>query len=134
MQRHHRQGRTDGTGGTGGGQRDRADASPPGSRCFAGSAPRILAFGDEPSHESAPGPGGARCAGAESGQFRVGWQVPRLPGLGEVRWDRFFGALHGIGYRGPVIIEHEDRNFEGSEEAVIRGFHLARDVLRPYVV
>ncbi len=64
----------------------------------------------------------------------VGWQVPRLPGLGEVRWDRFFGALHGIGYRGPVIIEHEDRNFEGSEEAVIRGFHLARDVLRPYVV
>jgi hypothetical protein len=32
-----------------------------------------------------------------------------------------------------VIVEHEDRNFEGSEEAVIRGFHLARDVLRPYV-
>ncbi|MFN0153658.1 MAG: sugar phosphate isomerase/epimerase family protein [Gaiella sp.] len=64
----------------------------------------------------------------------VGWQVPRLPGLGEVRWDRFFAALHGIGYRGHVIIEHEDRMFEGSEEAVIGGFHLARDVLRPYVV
>ena len=64
----------------------------------------------------------------------MGWQVPRLPGLGEVRWDRFFAALYAVGYDGPVVIEHEDRRFEGSDEAVIRGFHLARDVLRPYVV
>jgi len=64
----------------------------------------------------------------------MGWQVPRLPGLGEVRWDRFFAALYAVGYDGPVVVEHEDRRFEGSDEAVIRGFHLARDVLRPYVV
>jgi sugar phosphate isomerase/epimerase len=64
----------------------------------------------------------------------IGWQVPRLPGLGEVPWDRFFAALYRNGYDGPVIIEHEDRTFEGSEELVIRGFHLARDVLAPYVV
>lgn len=63
----------------------------------------------------------------------IGWQVPRLPGLGEVRWDRFFAALYAIGYDGPVIIEHEDRRFEGSEEKVIQGFHLARGVLRPYI-
>lgn len=63
----------------------------------------------------------------------IGWQVPRLPGLGEVRWDRFFAALYAIGYDGPVIIEHEDRGFEGSEEKVIQGFHLAREVLRPYI-
>jgi len=64
----------------------------------------------------------------------MGWQVPRLPGLGEVRWDRFFAALYAVGYDGPVVVEHEDRRFEGSDEAVIRGFHLARDVLQPYVV
>ena len=64
----------------------------------------------------------------------IGWQVPRLPGLGEVRWDRFIAALYAAGYDGPVVIEHEDRRFEGSEELVIRGFHLARDVLRPYLV
>ena len=34
---------------------------------------------------------------------------------------------------GPVIIEHEDRRFEGTDEAVKRGFLLARDVLQPYV-
>ncbi|MFQ5425578.1 MAG: sugar phosphate isomerase/epimerase family protein [Gaiellales bacterium] len=64
----------------------------------------------------------------------MGWQVPRLPGLGEVRWDRFLAALYGVGYDGPVVIEHEDRRFEGSDEAVIRGFRLARDVLSPYIV
>ena len=64
----------------------------------------------------------------------MGWQVPRLPGLGEVRWDRFLAALYAVGYDGSIVIEHEDREFEGSEELVIRGFHLARDVLRPYIV
>jgi sugar phosphate isomerase/epimerase len=63
----------------------------------------------------------------------MGWQVPRLPGLGQVRWDRFFAALYAVGYDGPIVVEHEDRRFEGSDELVIRGFRLARDVLRPYV-
>lgn len=36
--------------------------------------------------------------------------------------------------KGSIVIEHEDRRFEGSEELVTRGFHLARDVLRPYLV
>ena len=64
----------------------------------------------------------------------IGWQVPRLPGLGEVDWPRFFAALYRNDYDGPVVIEHEDRRFEGSDEIVKRGFDLARDVLAPYVV
>jgi sugar phosphate isomerase/epimerase len=64
----------------------------------------------------------------------MGWQVPRLPGLGEVRWDRFMAALYATGYDGGVIIEHEDRTFEGTDELVIRGFEVARDVLAPYIV
>jgi sugar phosphate isomerase/epimerase len=64
----------------------------------------------------------------------VGWQVPRLPGLGEVRWDRFFAALWSIGYDGVVSVEHEDRAFEGDLELVQRGFLLARNVLAPYIV
>ena len=63
----------------------------------------------------------------------MGWQVPRMPGLGEVNWGEFFAGLYRAGYDGPVIIEHEDRNFEGSNEAIKRGFELARDVLRPFV-
>jgi sugar phosphate isomerase/epimerase len=64
----------------------------------------------------------------------VGWQIPRLPGLGEIRWDRFIAALYAIGYQGAISIEHEDRSFEGTEDLVKRGFLLARDVLRPLVV
>lgn len=63
----------------------------------------------------------------------IGWQIPRMPGLGEVDWSVFFSGLYQVGYDGPVIIEHEDRRFEGSEDRVKRGFLLARDVLRPFV-
>ncbi len=63
----------------------------------------------------------------------MGWQVPRLPGLGEVRWDRFLAALYRAGYDSVVSIEHEDRTFEGTEELVKRGFLIARDALRPYL-
>ena len=63
----------------------------------------------------------------------IGWQVPRLPGLGEANWGRIFAALWRAGYDGDVIIEHEDRDFEGTEELVKRGFLIARDVLRPYI-
>jgi sugar phosphate isomerase/epimerase len=63
----------------------------------------------------------------------MGWQVPRMPGLGDVDWSGFFAGLYRAGYDGPVIIEHEDRRFEGSDDKVKRGFLLARDVLRPFV-
>jgi sugar phosphate isomerase/epimerase len=63
----------------------------------------------------------------------MGWQVPRLPGLGEVRWDRFIAALYRVGYDGVISIEHEDRDFERTEALVKRGFLISRDVLRPYL-
>ena len=63
----------------------------------------------------------------------IGWQIPRLPGLGDVDWGGLFGALWRAGYDGDVIIEHEDRDFEKTDDLVKRGFLLARDVLRPYI-
>ena len=63
----------------------------------------------------------------------MGWQMPRMPGLGEVDWPETFAALYRAGYDGPVIIEHEDAGFEGSEDNLKRGFLLARDVLRPFI-
>jgi sugar phosphate isomerase/epimerase len=64
----------------------------------------------------------------------MGWQVPRLPGLGEVPWLRVIAALHQVGYDGVVCVEHEDRRFEGTDELVQRGFVLARQVLAPLIV
>ncbi len=63
----------------------------------------------------------------------IGWQVPRIPGLGDVDWREVFSALYRAGYDGDIIIEHEDRVFEGTDEKVKRGFLVARDTLRPFI-
>jgi sugar phosphate isomerase/epimerase len=63
----------------------------------------------------------------------MGWQIPRIPGLGDAPWAEIFSNLYRVGYDGPIIIEHEDRIFEGTDEKVKRGFLVARDVLRPYI-
>jgi sugar phosphate isomerase/epimerase len=63
----------------------------------------------------------------------MGWQIPRLPGLGEVQWSQFISALYAVGYDYVVSVEHEDRAFEQTEELVQRGFLIARDALRPYI-
>jgi len=61
----------------------------------------------------------------------MGWQIPRLPGRGDVDWDKFFAALRDVGYDYVVSIEHEDRDYEGDEDLVKKGFYLSRDVLKP---
>ena len=63
----------------------------------------------------------------------IGWQVPRLPGLGEVRWDRFVAALYAVGYDFVLSVEHEDRRFECDERLVKRGFEIAYRTLRPLI-
>jgi sugar phosphate isomerase/epimerase len=63
----------------------------------------------------------------------IGWQIPRLPGLGDADWAEIFSNLYRVGYDGACIIEHEDRRFEGTDELVKRGFLLARNILRPYI-
>jgi sugar phosphate isomerase/epimerase len=42
------------------------------------------------------------------------FHTPKLPGLGEIDWGRFFSVLSDVGYDGPVCIEVEDRAYEGS--------------------
>lgn len=63
----------------------------------------------------------------------MGWQIPRLPGLGDVQWSQFISALYAVGYDYVVSIEHEDRAFEGTEELIKRGFLIARDAVKPYI-
>ena len=63
----------------------------------------------------------------------IGWQVPRIPGLGDAPWPEIFSELYRNGYDGPIIIEHEDKVFEGTDEKIKRGFLVARDQLRPFI-
>lgn len=42
------------------------------------------------------------------------FHTPKLPGLGDIDWGRFFSVLSDVGYTGPVCIEVEDRAYEAS--------------------
>jgi sugar phosphate isomerase/epimerase len=44
------------------------------------------------------------------------YHTPKLPGMGDVDWGKFFSVLTDVGYRGPVCVEVEDRAYEGSIE------------------
>jgi sugar phosphate isomerase/epimerase len=44
------------------------------------------------------------------------YHTPKLPGFGEVNWGKFFSTLTGVGYRGAVCVEVEDRAYEDSLE------------------
>jgi sugar phosphate isomerase/epimerase len=46
----------------------------------------------------------------------LAYHTPKLPGLGDIDWGRFFSTLTDAGYDGPVCVEVEDRAYEGSLE------------------
>jgi sugar phosphate isomerase/epimerase len=60
------------------------------------------------------------------------WHTPKIPGLGDVRWGPFFGALSDAGYAGHVAIEVEDRAFEGSFESRVESLVVSRRYLLQY--
>ena len=57
------------------------------------------------------------------------WHTPKLPGLGDVRWGAFLGALAETGYDGHVAIEVEDRAFESSLEKRLEALRISRRYL-----
>lgn len=58
------------------------------------------------------------------------YHSPKLPGLGDVDWRAFLKGVRDSGYTGPVVIEFEDKLFEGSHADIVRGMQLARDHIR----
>ncbi|WP_436715349.1 sugar phosphate isomerase/epimerase family protein [Roseiconus lacunae] len=62
------------------------------------------------------------------------WHSPKLPGLGDIDWGRFFGALVDAEYDGPVCVEVEDRAYEGSHADCLRALRQSHNFLRSFVV
>lgn len=61
------------------------------------------------------------------------YHTPKLPGLGDIDWGRFFSTLAQCGYNGPVCIEVEDRAYEktleGRQGALRQSAHFLRNFL-----
>ena len=62
------------------------------------------------------------------------WHTPTLPGMGDVRWGPFLGALADAGYDGHVAIEVEDRAFEGSLERRKEALIVSRRFLLQHMI
>ena len=61
------------------------------------------------------------------------FHTPKLPGLGDVDWGRFFSALTDAGYQGPVCVEVEDRAYEGALELRKASLVQSQAYLRQFV-
>ena len=63
----------------------------------------------------------------------LAFHTPKLPGLGDVDWGRFFSVLGETGYQGPVCVEVEDRAYEGSLELRQAALRQSLTYLRQFV-
>jgi sugar phosphate isomerase/epimerase len=57
----------------------------------------------------------------------------KIPGLGDVDWGQWIGALSDALYNGPVCVEVEDEAFTENIEARKRSLRIARNVLQPLI-
>lgn len=61
------------------------------------------------------------------------FHTPKLPGLGDIKWGKFFSALYEVRYEGSACIEVEDKSFEGSLENRKAALLQSRNYLRQYL-
>ena len=66
--------------------------------------------------------------------WKSGWWRYRMPGLGEINWQKFISVLQENGYDYVLSIEHEDPIWEGSEEKIKTGLKLGYKYLSQFVV
>jgi sugar phosphate isomerase/epimerase len=59
--------------------------------------------------------------------------LAKIPGLGDIHWGRWIGALTDAGYNGPVCIEVEDEAFTETLEGRKRSLRISRNVLQPLI-
>ncbi len=63
----------------------------------------------------------------------LSFHSPKLPGLGDVDWGKFFSALTDIGYNGSACVEVEDRSYEGSLQMRKQSLVQSREYLRQFL-
>lgn len=69
----------------------------------------------------------------EQGIHGLGWHIAKLPGRGDANWAAIFAALKEVGYNGPICIEVEDRDYEGSLADRKRALRESKRFLEQFV-
>lgn len=61
------------------------------------------------------------------------YHSPKIPGLGDINWGSFISALNDVRYRGPIVIEVEDKAYEGSDDDIVKAIRSARNHLNQFL-
>lgn len=61
------------------------------------------------------------------------WHTPKLPGMGDVAWGPFLGALADAGYDGDIAVEVEDRAHEGTLARRENALRISRRFLLQFI-
>jgi len=61
------------------------------------------------------------------------YHSPKIPGLGDIHWGSFISALNDVRYRGPIVIEVEDKAYEGSDDDIVKAIRSARNHLNQFL-
>lgn len=64
----------------------------------------------------------------------VGWWKYRVPGRGQLDWNRIVDILYVAGYDGDVAVEHEDEVWGGEVPKILQGMEIAASTLRPLIL
>jgi sugar phosphate isomerase/epimerase len=64
----------------------------------------------------------------------LGRATAKLPGLGDVNWGKWVGALADAHYNGAICVEVEDEAYTETLEGRQRSLRISRNVLQPIVV
>lgn len=61
------------------------------------------------------------------------YHLPRIPGYGEIDWNKFVAVLREVNYQGPVCVEVEDDTFGKSLEGRKLALKVAYNILNPLI-
>lgn len=65
--------------------------------------------------------------------YPLGYMDPRIPGRGDIDWQKFIEALDAIAYSGPACVEVENRDFEGSDEKVMDSLQRSYNYIKQFI-
>ena len=65
--------------------------------------------------------------------YPLDYMIPKIPGLGDVKWGKFISALTDIGYDGTACIELEDKTFDNEKEDIIKSIEISKRYIQQYI-
>lgn len=71
---------------------------------------------------------------ARSSPIDVGWWRYRVPGRGQLDWNRIIDTLYAAGYTGDIAVEHEDPVWGGTLHRILHGMDIAARTLQPLII